>query len=100
MIVTAVLTLTLSMHQPDDLVQVFSPTQHVTITMPARNGCVQSDAWLVQCWAEASQQLPLQLSYTCNDPLAVVVIKTDLFVRLFEMTCRRWRNYLPLVAVQ
>ena len=98
MIVTAVLTLTLLTAQPDALVQVFSPTHGVTITKTSEHPCAQIDAFLIQCWAADANKMQLMASWRCNDPLAVIVLRVDNFVRLYEMERCRWQQHLPFVA--
>jgi hypothetical protein len=97
MIVTAVLTLTLLAAQPDALVQVFSPTQGVTITAPARDGCSQVDAWWVQCWGESAKGQMFMVRYRCGDPFAVLVVRVDQHASLFEMRCL-FRLFSPFVS--
>jgi len=98
MIVTAVLTLTLLTAQPDALVQVFSPTQGVTITKTSNHQCAQIDAFLIQCWAANANELQLTAAWRCNDPLAVITLRVDDFVRLYEMKRCRWQQHLPFVS--
>jgi hypothetical protein len=96
MIVTAILTLTLLIGAPDDLVQVFAPTQGVSITIAPRDGCVQVDAFWIQCWASAADDMPVQLRYTCPTKNAVLVIKQEADAYLLELACR-WKVFAPLV---
>lgn len=97
MIVTAVLTLTLLTAQPDALVQVFSPTQGVTITAPAKDGCNQVDAWWVQCWAQAADGMQIAATWRCNDPQAVIVLRVDEWARVLEMKRCRWQTFAPVI---
>jgi hypothetical protein len=98
MIVTTVLTLTLLIAQPDALVQVFSPTQAVTITKTSNHPCVQVDAFWIQCWGADANEMQLTVSWQCNDPLAVIVLRMDDYARLYEMRRCRWQQYLPFIA--
>lgn len=98
MVVTAVLTLTLLAGQPDALVQVFSPTQAVTITKTSLHACAQVDAFLIQCWAADANGMQFTASWRCNDPMAVIVLRVDDHARLYEMKRCRWQQHLPFIA--
>lgn len=98
MIVTAVLTLTLLTAQPDTLVQVFSPTQGVTLTKASEHQCAEVNAFLIQCWGADANKMQLTMTWRCNDPLAVVVLRADDFVRLYEMERCRWQQHLPFIS--
>lgn len=97
MIVTAVLTLTLFFSDPSELVQVFAPTQGVSITIAPRDGCVQVDAFWIQCWASAADDMPVQLRYTCPTQNAVLVIKQEADALLLELACK-WKLYAPVIG--
>jgi hypothetical protein len=97
MIASTILTLTLLFGKPDALVQIFSPTQVVSISNISSNQCVQVDPFLIQCWGEYASGMQVKVTWKCNDPAAIVVLRVDDFVRLYEMPKCLQKLYIPFL---